>query len=254
MTCVESVERQEFVVYYQPIISLITGRVSGFEALVRWKHPIRGLIFPTDFIPIAEETGLINTIDKWVLRSACHQLSIWQDYPATPKNLTISANLSARLFSQPNLIFEIDQIIQETKINPANLQLEITESVIMENTHTVKTVIQQLKDRNIKLVMDDFGTGYSSLSYLHNFPLNTLKIDKSFVKIMEKNPENLGLLPAIISIAESMGMTVVAEGVETREQLEKLRSLNCDFAQGYLFSRAIEPKLVLNFLETAPQW
>ncbi|MDP5337908.1 MAG: EAL domain-containing protein [Nodularia sp. (in: cyanobacteria)] len=249
-----AVERQEFVVYYQPIISLITGKVSGFEALVRWKHPIRGLIFPTDFIPIAEETGLINTIDKWVLRSACHQLSIWQDYPATPKNLTISANLSARLFSQPNLICEIDQMIQETNINPANLQLEITESVIMENTHTVKTVIQQLKDRNIKLVMDDFGTGYSCLSYLHNFPLNTLKIDKSFVKIMGKNPKNLGLLPAIIGIAESMGMTVVAEGVESREQLEKLRSLNCDFAQGYLFSRPIEPQLVLNFLETAPQW
>ncbi|GAX38035.1 two-component system response regulator [Nodularia sp. NIES-3585] len=249
-----AVEQQEFVVYYQPIISLITGKVSGFEALVRWKHPVRGLIFPIEFIPIAEETGLINAIDKWVLRSACHQLRIWQDYPTIPKNLTISANLSARLFSQPNLIVEIDQIIQETKINSASLQLEITESVIMENTHTVKTVIQQLKDRKIKLIMDDFGTGYSSLSYLHNFPLNTLKIDKSFVKIMDKNPENMGLLPAIIGIAKSMGMTVVAEGVETREQLEKLRSLNCDFAQGYLFSRAMEPELVVDFLNADPQW
>ncbi|TVP59441.1 MAG: EAL domain-containing protein [Nodularia sp. (in: Bacteria)] len=249
-----AIERQEFIVYYQPIISLATGRVSGFEALVRWQHPVRGLIFPTEFIPIAEETGLINTIDKWVLHSACRQVRIWQDYPGIPKNLTISANLSARLFSQPNLIFEIDQIIQETKINPAILQLEITESVIMENTHTVKTVIHQLKERNIKLIMDDFGTGYSSLSYLHNFPLNALKIDKSFVKIMGEEPEKMGLLPAIIGMAESMGITVIAEGVETKEQLKKLQSLNCDFAQGYLFSKPIEPQLVLDFLNAEPQW
>ncbi|WP_414548300.1 EAL domain-containing protein [Anabaena sp. CCY 0017] len=249
-----AVERQEFVVYYQPIISLATGKVSGFEALVRWKHPVRGLIYPTEFIPIAEETGLINFIDKWVLRSACNQLRIWQAYPATPKNLTISANLSARLFSQPNLIFEIDKIINETQINPIYLELEITESVIMENNHAVKQIIQQLRDRNIKLIMDDFGTGYSSLSYLHNFPLTKLKIDQSFVKIMGEHPENMGLLPAIISIAESMGMIVIAEGVETREQLEKLRTLNCGFAQGYLFSRPIEADLVLNFLNAAPQW
>ncbi len=249
-----AVERQEFVVYYQPIISLATGKVSGFEALVRWKHPVRGLIYPAEFIPIAEETGLINMIDKWVLRSACNQLRIWQTYPATPKNLTISANLSARLFSQPNLIFEIDKIINETQIDPISLELEITESVIMENNHAVKEIIQQLTARNIKLIMDDFGTGYSSLSYLHNFPLTKLKIDQSFVKIMGEHPENMGLLPAIISIAESMGMIVIAEGVETREQLEKLRTLNCGFAQGYLFSSAIEADLVLNFLNAAPQW
>ncbi|MEA5513458.1 EAL domain-containing protein [Nodularia sp. UHCC 0506] len=249
-----AVERQEFVVYYQPIISLTTGRVSGFEALIRWKHPVRGLIFPTEFIPIAEETGLINLIDKWVLRSACNQLRIWQNYSDKTKNLTISANLSARLFSHPNLIFEIDKIIDETQINPVNLELEITESVIMENSHAVKRIINQLRDRKIKLIMDDFGTGYSSLSYLHNFPLTKLKIDQSFVKIMGQNPDNMGLLPAIISIAESMGMIVIAEGVETKEQLEKLRTLNCGFAQGYLFSKPIEAELVLNFLDAAPQW
>ena len=249
-----AVERQEFIVYYQPIISLTTNMVSGFEALVRWKHPVRGLIFPAEFIPIAEETGLISNIDKWVLQSVCHQLRSWQDYPTIPKNLTISANLSARLFSQPNLIWEIDQILNETKINPGSLELEITESVIMENTQAVERVLCQLKDRNIKLVMDDFGTGYSSLSYLHKFPLNKLKIDQLFVKLMGENSQNMGLVPAIISIAESMGITVIAEGVETREQLEKLRSLNCGFAQGYLFSEPIEPQLVIDYLKASPQF
>ncbi|MBW4555522.1 MAG: EAL domain-containing protein [Trichormus sp. ATA11-4-KO1] len=249
-----AVERQEFLIYYQPIISLNTGRIAGFEALVRWQHPVRGLISPTEFIPVAEETGLINAIDRWVLQSACEQLRIWQDYLTTPKNLTISVNLSAQSFSQSNLIAQIDQIIHETKINPANLELEITESVIMENTNAVKTIIHQLKDRNIKLIMDDFGTGYSSLSYLHSFPLNALKIDKSFVKIMQENQENMGLVPAMIGIAESMGMTVIAEGVETTEQLEKLRTLNCGFAQGYLFSQPLAPQLVLKFIDALPQW
>ncbi|MFN6569766.1 EAL domain-containing protein [Dendronalium sp. ChiSLP03b] len=249
-----AVDRQEFLVYYQPIISLATGRISGFEALVRWQHPIRGLISPIEFIPVAEETGLINPINMWVLQSACHQLHIWQNHPATPENLTISVNLSARLFSQANLTTQIDQIIDETQVNPACLELEITESVIMENTHAVKTILQKLKARKIKLVMDDFGTGYSSLSYLHSFPLNALKIDKSFVKRMQHNQEDMGLVPAMIGIAESMGMAVIAEGVETKEQLKQLRSLKCDFAQGYLFSKPLEQRLVLDLIASAPQW
>ncbi|QMS87766.1 EAL domain-containing protein [Nostoc edaphicum CCNP1411] len=249
-----AVERQEFIVYYQPIISLTTGRISGFEALVRWQHPIRGLISPTEFIPVAEETGLINAINTWVLQSACHQLSIWQHHPVTPEPLTMSVNLSARLFLQPNLVEQIDRIIYENKINPAYLELEITESVIMENTNAIKIILKQLKQRKIKLIMDDFGTGYSSLSYLHSFPLNALKIDKSFVKRMQENKENMGLVPAMIGIANSMGMSAIAEGVETQEQLTQLRSLNCNFAQGYLFSQPIEQQLVLNFLASAPQW
>jgi diguanylate cyclase (GGDEF)-like protein len=249
-----AVERQEFLVYYQPIISLATGRISGFEALVRWQHPIRGLISPIEFIPVAEETGLINPINIWVLQSACRQLSIWQHHPATSENLTISVNLSARLFYQANLTAQIDQILNDTQVNPACLELEITESVIMENTHVVKTIFQELKARKIKLIMDDFGTGYSSLSYLHSFPLNALKIDKSFVKRMQDNQENMGLVPAMISIAESMGMAVIAEGVETKEQLKQLRSLKCDFAQGYLFSKPLEQKLVLDLIASVPQW
>ncbi|MBD2612789.1 MAG: two-component system response regulator [Nostoc sp. ZfuVER08] len=249
-----AVERQEFVVYYQPIVSLNTGRISGFEALVRWRHPSRGLVSPIEFIPVAEETGLISAINTWVLQSACHQLSIWQHHPITPEPLSISVNLSARLFSQPNLVDQIDRIIYENQINPEHLQLEITESVIMENTNAIKIILEQLRQRKIKLVMDDFGTGYSSLSYLHSFPLNALKIDKSFVKRMQENEENMGLVPAMIGIANSMGMTAIAEGVETQEQLAQLRNLNCDFAQGYLFSKPIEEQLVLKLLATAPQW
>ncbi len=249
-----AVERQEFLVYYQPIVSLNTGRISGFEALVRWQHPSRGLVSPTEFIPVAEETGLINAINTWVLQSACHQLSIWQRHPVTPEPLTMSVNLSARLFLQPNLVEQIDRIIYEKNINPAYLELEITESVIMENTQAIKIILQQLKQRKIKLIMDDFGTGYSSLSYLHSFPLNALKIDKSFVKRMQENKENMGLVPAMIGIANSMGMSAIAEGVETQEQLALLRSLNCNFAQGYLFSQPVEQQLVIQLLASAPQW
>ncbi|MEH1824310.1 MAG: EAL domain-containing protein [Nostoc sp.] len=249
-----AVERQEFLVYYQPIVSLNTGMISGFEALVRWRHPIRGLVSPTEFIPVAEETGLINAINTWVLQSACHQLSIWQHFPVTPEPLTMSVNLSARLFLQPNFVQQIDRIIYENKIDPAYLELEITESVIMENSHAIKLILQQLKQRKIKLIMDDFGTGYSSLSYLHSFPFNALKIDQSFVKRMQENKENMGLVPAMIGIANSMGMSAIAEGVETEEQLAQLRSLNCNFAQGYLFSQPIEQQLVLKLLAAAPQW
>ncbi|MEH2066199.1 MAG: EAL domain-containing protein [Nostoc sp.] len=249
-----AIERREFLVYYQPIVSLTTGRICGFEALVRWRHPIRGLVSPIEFIPIAEETGLINAINTWVLQSACHQLSVWQHHPVTPEPLTISINLSARLFLQTNLVEQIDRIIYEKKINPEYLELEITESVIMENSYAIKIILEQLKQRKIKLIMDDFGTGYSSLSYLHSFPFDALKIDQSFVKRMQENKENMGLVPAMISIANSMGMSAIAEGVETEEQLAQLRSLNCNFAQGYLFSQPIEQQLVLKLLAAAPQW
>lgn len=249
-----AVKKQEFIVYYQPIISLNTGKITGFEALVRWQHPVKGLILPTEFIPVAEETGLIHDIDTWVLKTACNQLHIWQNHPAVPKPLYISVNLSAKLFLQPNFLAQIDQIIYETKVNPAFLELEITESVFMENNVDVKTTLQELKERNIKLTMDDFGTGYSSLSYLHNFPLNTLKIDKSFLTLMQNNHENMGLVPAMIGIAHSMGMKAIAEGVETCEQLSQLRDLNCNFAQGNLFSIPMEPQLMLDLILAAPQW
>jgi diguanylate cyclase (GGDEF)-like protein len=249
-----AVERQEFSVCYQPIVSLQTGRITGFEALARWHHPENGLIPPTVFIPIAEEIGLVSAIDLWVMRSACHQLCIWQHHLGANNLLTMNVNLSARAILQQDIIATIDRIIDETSVNPAALQLEITESVIMENMDIVRTIIQQVKERDIKLIMDDFGTGYSSLSYLHSFPFNAFKIDKSFVKRMQENQENMGLVPAMIGIAHSMEMTVIAEGVETSEQLTLLRSLNCDCAQGYLFSQPMVPNSVLALISTTPQW
>jgi diguanylate cyclase (GGDEF)-like protein len=250
----KAIEREEFVIYYQPIISINTGKISGFEALLRWQHPTHGLVYPTNFIPVAEETGLINPINMWVLQSACQQLQIWQNHSTASQTLTMSVNLSAGLFYQPNFIAQIDNILCDTQVNPASLEIEITESVIMKNTDEIKIILQQLKDRKIKLIMDDFGTGYSSLSYLHMFPFDALKIDQSFVKLMQENKENMGLVPAMIGIATSMGMTAIAEGVETPEQLAQLKNLNCHFAQGYLFSQAISQKLVLELMQSSPQW
>ena len=249
-----AINKQELIVYYQPIISLNSGSIIGLEALVRWQHPTKGLILPTEFISMAEETGLIHAIDTWVLKSACNQLRIWQNHPAVPKPLHISVNLSAKLFLQTNFLAQIDQIIYETKVNPAFLELEITESVIMEDSVDMKTTLQELRERNIRLSMDDFGTGYSSLSYLHSFPLNTLKIDKSFLNLMQNNRENMGLVPAMIGIAHSMGMRAIAEGVETSEQLSQIRDLKCNFAQGNLFSRPMEAQRMLDLMLTSPQW
>jgi diguanylate cyclase (GGDEF)-like protein len=249
-----AVERQEFIIYYQPLVSLATGRINGFEALVRWQHPKHGLILPTEFIPASEEMGLIYPLTAWILKSVCKQLRIWESSPVRSESLTISINLSARLFSNPNFLSEIDAVINESQVNPANIELEITESVIMENSEAVRNVLYQLKQRQFRLVIDDFGTGYSSLSYLHSFPLNAIKIDKSFVRRMQDNKENMGLVPAMIGIAHSMGMKAIAEGIETPEQLIQLRSLNCDLGQGYLFSPAIEPDRVLGLLAANPQW
>lgn len=250
----KAIKRQEFLVYYQPIVSLATGNITAFEALVRWQHPTRGLLLPNEFIPVAEETGLISSINTWVLHSVCEQLSFWQQIIPQEESINISVNLSPKLFSQHSLIATIDEILYRTKVNPNYLKIEITESVIMEHSKVVRKIIQQLKLRNIKLIMDDFGTGYSCLSYLHRLPLSSLKIDQSFIKIMQENQDSMGLVPAIISMAHSMGMTVIAEGVETTKQLAQLRSLNCDFAQGYLFAQALDSQAVLDLIGRKLQW
>jgi diguanylate cyclase (GGDEF)-like protein len=249
-----AIERHELVIYYQPIICLKTNKIAGFEALVRWQHPHRGLVPPGDFIPVAEETGLISAINTLVLQEACYQLSLWQSIPGSNPFISVNLNLSTRLFSHRKLIDKLDQILQETHLDPAKLKLEITESTIMENSESDTTILQQLKQRKVNLIIDDFGTGYSSLSYLHSFPVNALKIDQSFIRRMHENIENMGLVPAIIGIAHSMGMNVIAEGVETPEQLAKLRSLGCDFAQGFLFSKPVPHKLALDLLVSPPHW
>jgi diguanylate cyclase (GGDEF)-like protein/PAS domain S-box-containing protein len=243
-----ALERNEFLVYYQPIVAINTAQIQGFEALVRWHHPSKGLINPNDFIPIAEETGLSVLIDQWVLRSACHQLRLWQEQlPDVP--LTISINLSAKQFSQSGLIEYFDQVLQETSLEGNTIKLEITESVVIENAESAKEVLNLLKERNVHLCLDDFGTGYSSLSYLHSFPFNTLKIDRSFIQRLGTEGENYEIIKAIINLGLTLGMSVVAEGVETPEQLEILKQLNCSHAQGYWFSKPMNSEMATGFLQ-----
>lgn len=249
-----AVDAQEFVLHYQPIVALSTGKIVGFEALLRWQHSQQGLISPAEFIPIAEETGLILAIGEWVIRTACHQLHNWQQQGLVDQQFSISINLSARQFVQSDLIQQIDQILSETQINPTQLKLEITESVIMNNTKLVTNVLGSLRKRQIHLSIDDFGTGYSSLSYLHAFPANSLKIDRSFVQRLSESATNLGLVPAIINIAKAMQMSVVAEGIETPEQLSLLRSLHCECGQGYLFSHPLSPEKAIELLNSNPLW
>ena len=235
-----AIERDEFFVQYQPIVSLETSHLRGFEALVRWKHPERGLISPIDFIPVAEETGLIVQIGDFVLREACQQMQRWHTiFPSDPP-MFISVNLSGKQFAQPDLTSEVATILSETGLNPRTLKLEITESVVMDNIETATEMLKQLRSLGVQLSIDDFGTGYSSLSYLHRFPIDTLKIDRSFVTQMSDNNENMEIVRTVVMLAQNLGMDVVAEGVETTEQLSLLQRLGCEFGQGYFFSKPVE--------------
>ncbi|MEK6284174.1 MAG: EAL domain-containing protein [Acidobacteriota bacterium] len=229
----------EFSVHYQPIISLETWRISGFEALIRWNHPEHGYISPLKFIPVAEDTGLIIEIGQWVLREACQQLKLWQEqFPSDPP-LSISVNLSGRQFSQPDLIDRISQILDETGLDAGSLKMEITESAIIENIDAAALMLKRIKALGVRLSLDDFGTGYSSLSYLHRFPIDTLKIDRSFVSRISL-PKNAEIVKTILTLARNLGMDVVAEGVETRDQIIQLTGLNCEYVQGYLLSKPID--------------
>jgi len=235
-----ALERKEFIVVYQPIMSLETGRLCGFEALIRWPHPERGLISPIDFIPLAEETGMIVQIGEWVLREACEQMDRWQlIFPSVPPTF-MCVNLSVKQFSQHDLIDKVAAILKETNLPPASLKLEITESAVMENVDTATRMLNELRQLGVQLAMDDFGTGYSSLSNLHRFPINTLKIDRSFITRMVENNENAEIVRTISGLAQNLGMDVVAEGVETKEQLDILRGLGCKYGQGYFFSKPLD--------------
>lgn len=249
-----AIERQEFQVYYQPIVSLTSGIISGFEALLRWLHPERGLISPTDFIPLAEETGLIVSIGYWVLYEACRQMQAWQtSYHANWIN-KISVNLSIKQFSQPDLIEQVTQILHQTNLDGSSLTLEITESVIMENGDEAMSALSQLQNLGIELSIDDFGTGYSSLGRLHSFPIGMLKIDRTFVSPMDTNSRNLGIIETIVTLAHKLGVAVTAEGVETEEQLAVLKKLNCDYGQGYFFSPPLDSLAVAELIARNPQW
>ncbi|XWK89632.1 MAG: EAL domain-containing protein [Phormidium sp.] len=250
----KAIQQKEFVVHYQPIISLCTGKITGFEALVRWQHPTRGIVPPVLFIPLAEETGLINSIGKIVLSQACHQVQQWHQEKLIDESIFMSVNISAKQFAQLDIVEQIDQILAEAQINPQNLKLEITESAFINNAQSAKAILQELRQRRIQLSIDDFGTGYSSLSYLHNFPVDTLKVDRSFVSKLDGTLESLGLIPAIKKIAETMKMSVVAEGIETEKQLAQLRELKCEFGQGYLFAKPLPEKEATELLAASPRW
>ncbi|HEX8236231.1 MAG TPA: EAL domain-containing protein [Abditibacteriaceae bacterium] len=251
-----ALEKQNLRVYYQPIVCLKSGRISGFEALARWLHPERGLIPPGEFIGLAEETGLIIPIDQWVLREACSQIRLWQQRFPTGEGqdpLSISVNLSSKQFTQAGMVSQIQTILQETEMRPQDLKLEITESVLMENSKSAAAMLLELRELGIRLSIDDFGTGYSSLSYLHEFALDVLKIDQSFTSRMAEG-ENSAMVQTIITLARSMKMQVIAEGVEDERQLALLRGLACDYGQGYLFSRPLDSEAASALLARDLQW
>ena len=249
-----ALDSQEFQLYYQPIVSLTTGRISGFEALLRWYHPQRGLVSPGEFILVAEETRLIVPIGWWMMRSACRQIHQWhQKFPTNPP-LTVSVNLSNQQFKQPDLIDRLREILEETQLDPRTLKLEITEGVIMDNAESAAATLAQLKSLEIQLYIDDFGTGYSSLSRLHTFPTDALKIDRAFVSRMTEDEGNEAIVQTILILASHLGMDVIAEGIETIEQLNLLRSLQCEYGQGYFFSKAVDSIAATLLIESQPEW
>jgi predicted signal transduction protein with EAL and GGDEF domain len=239
-----ALERHEFRLYYQPIVSLASKKIQGFEALVRWQHPERGIVPPIEFVPVAEETGLILFLGRWVLREACRQMQRWQkDYPQT-SGLTMSINLSAKELAQADLVDQIAKILQETGVTSSAIRLELTESAAMENAERTRQLLVELKQLGIRLSIDDFGTGYSSLSYLRRFPIDTLKIDRSFISHIDGHEENRQIVKTIMLLAANLGMEVIAEGAETSQEIDHLTKLHCEYVQGFYFFAPLDGSAV----------
>ncbi|SDB63323.1 diguanylate cyclase (GGDEF) domain-containing protein [Pseudomonas sp. NFACC23-1] len=239
-------QRKEFVLHYQPKLDLKGGKVVGVEALVRWNRPEHGLVYPGDFIPVAEDSGLIVPLSQWVLQEACQQACRWQAQGMRP--LCLSVNISAIDFRQRGFVEGIARTLKETGLDPTQLELEITESVLMQNVDTTVAILKAIKQLGIRLAIDDFGTGYSSLSYLQKFPVDVLKIDQSFVGDLSIDSNDAKLVSTIISLGKSLNLHIIAEGVETREQLEFLKKHQCEEVQGYYFSRAVEPQAFADWM------
>ncbi len=231
-----ALESKEFVVYYQPIVSLENRSIAGFEALVRWNHPKRGLLLPMEFIPLAEETGLIIPLSLWIIRDACKQMRVWQQRFTSDSPMVVSVNVSPKHLANANFINQITGILDETNLDPEQLALEITENTLIENIEYMASLFLQLKDLGIKINIDDFGTGYSSLSYLQQFSINTVKIDQSFISRLSKNEKDAEIVQSIINMAHNMKMHVIAEGVEQSGNLRTLENMKCEYAQGFFFS------------------
>jgi diguanylate cyclase (GGDEF)-like protein/PAS domain S-box-containing protein len=254
----QGLRREEFQLFFQPILSLKTGFLKGMEALLRWQHPQGGQISPNIFIPVAEETGLIHPLGWWIFQQACQQLLEWDELLPREIPLTMSVNVSAPQFREPGLIDRIDQLLMGLGLTSSRLCLEITESVLIDNAEAAALTFSQLRAMGIQLYMDDFGTGYSSLNYLHRFPLNALKIDRSFVSQMNPRDKNFEVVKTIITLAKNLGIDVIAEGIETEQQLNQLKELDCNFGQGFFFSRpmnaqAAEQFIVENFRSCSAQ-
>ncbi len=249
-----AIERQEFTVYYQPIVCLESMELIGFESLIRWNHPTRGLVPPDEFIPVSEVTNLIVPITLWILRKSCEQLVQWKRTYPNQQHLMISVNLSGKHFAQHDLVQQVKEILNETGMDPAYLKLELTESAVMENAETAIFLLKRLREIGVQISIDDFGTGYSSLSYLHRFPINTLKVDRSFVGTMENSSENGEIVRTILGLAKTLKLGVIAEGIETVHQLHQLRILDCEYGQGYLFSRPLPVEEAETLIREKPEW
>jgi predicted signal transduction protein with EAL and GGDEF domain len=245
-----AVEQNEFVVYYQPIVDLATGCTVELEALIRWQHPVRGLVPPLEFIPLAEETGLILDNGQFVLEEACRQVKRWHDlFPGKPR-LVLTVNLSGRQLEQPDMVDTIVAVLDRTGFDPRYLKLEITETIALQSINSTLASLQELRELGIHLALDDFGTGYSALNYLKHYPIDTLKIDRSFVAGVGTNPEDTAIVYAVLAFARTLKLNVTAEGIETRAQLKKLRDLGCQRGQGYYFSRPLPTETIISLLGT----
>ncbi|MEO0852012.1 MAG: EAL domain-containing protein [Cyanobacteria bacterium J06648_11] len=248
-----AIANREFVLHYQPILSLVTGQVTELEALIRWQHPQFGRIAPNEFIPIAEDTGAIVPIGEWVLQQACRQLRSWQlelaANQSTSTPFRVAVNVSARQFARPELLDHVDRALSEANLTGDCLKVEMTETAMMSNPEVANVTLEHIRARHTRLSIDDFGTGYSSLSYLHRFPVDALKIDRSFVSGMDDNSESRDLIEVMMTIAQKMGMDVIAEGIETADQLARLQHLGCQYGQGFYFSRPLPPDAVAAFIQ-----
>lgn len=246
-----ALKAKEFEAYFQPIVNLADGRLAGFEALARWNHPTRGMVSPGEFIPVAEETGLIVDLGAHILEDACVALNEWREKYAWAAELTMAVNISAKQFEEPTLVSEVEKILERSGLPPKYLKLEITETVVMLDAVKSSNRLNMLKSLGIMLSIDDFGTGYSSMSYLQKFPMDQLKVDLSFVQRMEKGPENIEIVRAIINMAHSLRLRVVAEGIETERQRDLLYSLQCDYGQGYLYSKPLLREAAAEFVKNS---